>query len=111
MSDPPAEHGRAVAALQRRLRNAGLPGVERVVLFGSVARNEHGADSDVDVLAILDDDDPEDAAERVRDVAYDAMLETGTAISVQAVRADRFADRADHPFFGRVRAEGTTVYP
>jgi predicted nucleotidyltransferase len=101
---------RAVEELRERLQSADVPGLERLILFGSVARREHHEDSDVDALAVITDDAAAETAERIRDIAYDVMLETGTVVSVQVVRAARFADRADHPFFRRVRSEGTRIY-
>lgn len=110
MSGTTDGHGHAVEELQGRLQSADLPGLERLILFGSVARRDHHEDSDVDALAVIDDDAPAETAEQIRDIAYDVMLETGTVISVQVVHAARFADRADHPFFRRVRSEGTPIY-
>lgn len=110
MSGTADGHERAVEELRERLQSTELSGLERLILFGSVARREHHEDSDVDALAVIADDAPAATAERIRDIAYDVMLETGTVVSVQVVRAARFADRADHPFFRRVRSEGTPIY-
>lgn len=103
-------HERAVEELRERFQSDGVAGLDRLILFGSVARHDHDEDSDIDALAVLADDAPDGTAERVRDIAYEVMLETGTVISVQVVRAGTFAERADHPFFRRVRSEGTALY-
>ncbi|WP_276259800.1 nucleotidyltransferase domain-containing protein [Haloglomus litoreum] len=103
-------HERAVEELRERLGSADIPGLDRLILFGSVARRDHQPDSDVDALAVLADDAPGETGERVRDIAYDVMLETGTVVSVQVVHAGTFAERSDHPFFRRVRSEGTALY-
>jgi len=110
MSREVGPHERAVGELRERLESAAVPGLERVLLFGSVARRDHRGDSDVDALAVLADDAPAETAERLRDLAYDVMLDTGAVVSVQVVRVGRFEDRADHPFFRRVRDEGTALY-
>jgi predicted nucleotidyltransferase len=103
-------HERAAEELRERFQSDEVAGLERLILFGSVARQEHHEDSDVDALAVVADDAPDEVAERVRDIAYDVMLETGTVVSVQVVRESQFADRADHPFFRRIRSDGTPIY-
>lgn len=106
-SDPVA----AVDAFVERVEAADVPSVDRLVLFGSVARGDHRADSDVDLLAVLHDtDDPSAVEETLRDIAFDVMLERGVAISVHAVTTSRLDARADHPFFETVLSEGRPIY-
>lgn len=106
-----SEHAAAVDAFVDRVEAADVPALDRLVLFGSVARGDHRADSDVDVLAILDDvADPSAVEERLRDIAYDVMLDRGVAISVHAVTTSRLAARDDHPFFETVMSEGRPIY-
>lgn len=104
-------HEAAVEEFVRRVEAADLPTVDRLVLFGSVARNDERDDSDVDVLAVLEEpDDDREVEEALRDVAYDVMLETGVNVSVHAVTADNLEARGDHPFFETVLAEGRPIY-
>lgn len=42
----------------------------RVILFGSVVRDEGGPDSDLDVLVVLDDVDPEDRARLMGEIRF-----------------------------------------
>lgn len=104
-------HEDAVEAFVDRVAAAEMPAVQRLVLFGSVARASHTADSDVDVLAILADDSDAPAVEdHLRDIAYDVMLEYGAAFSIHAVTESSFEERADHPFFENVVADGRAIY-
>lgn len=110
MSDATLPHDAAVADFRERVREVDLEAVERLVLFGSVARDSHSRDSDVDVLAVLSADaDESEVEERLRDLAYDTMLEFGTAISIHAVTEETLDRRADHPFFRTVLDEGRPI--
>lgn len=61
--------------------------LEKLILFGSVARNEHGEESDIDLLAIT----KEKLTHRDRNIVYDAIFEInykyGTNFSVVVVDA------------------------
>lgn len=104
-------HQDAVDAFVDRLEGADVPGLQRVVLFGSVARGTHSPESDVDVLAVLDDaTDAPAVEERLRDLAYDVMLEHGTVFSVHAVTETTMERRSNHPFFQNVLPDGRAIY-
>ncbi|WP_436931545.1 nucleotidyltransferase domain-containing protein [Halosimplex halobium] len=111
MAESTLPHRDAVDVFTERVEDGDFDPVRRLYLFGSVARGGHRADSDVDVLAVLDDDaDVSAVEERLRDVAYDVMLDRDVPFSVHAVTEPTLADRSDHPFFRRVLDEGTPVY-
>lgn len=118
MGDPPSDstdtdlpHTDAVEEFVDRVETAEIDAVERLILFGSVANAMHAADSDVDVLAIVDSEaDVHGVEERLRDLAYDTMLDLGVVFSIHAVTAATYERRADHPFFQTVSAEGTPIY-
>lgn len=111
MADTSAVHREAVDGFVDRVAEAELPSVNRLVLFGSVARATHSPESDVDVLAILADSaDERRVEERLRDVAYDVMLDHGIPISVHAVTESTLERRSNHPFFRDVFDEGEAIY-
>lgn len=104
-------HDDAVERFARRVARTELPSVKRLLVFGSVARDTHEPGSDIDILAIIDDDADEFATEeRIRDIAYDVMLEQGTVFSIHGVTESTLADRSDHPFFRRALREGRRIY-
>lgn len=104
-------HDRAVESFVDRVEAADLYGLRRLILFGSVARSTHGDGSDIDVLAVLNDEADEMAVEeRLRDIAYDVMLERGTVFSIHGVTESTLERRADHPFFKRALADGERIY-
>jgi len=118
MSEPETPPGRergtsheaAATAFARRVREEELPGLEDLFLFGSTVRGEaSGLDSDVDFLAVVADDADRDAIEnRLRDVAYDVMLEFGPVVEVHVLsrpEVDRYREQG-HPFVRHVLGEG-----
>ena len=62
----------------RRLVDAYQP--EKIYLFGSVARGEHGMDSDYDLLVIVPDNAPFE--HQRSQLAYHALRGTGIAVDV-----------------------------
>lgn len=104
-------HEAAVERFADRVAGADVPGVKRLILFGSVARDTHDEDSDIDVLAIVGDDaDTFATEEHLRDIAYDIMLEHGAPFSIHGVAESTLERRADHPFFRRAVREGRTIH-
>ncbi|MEF8842645.1 MAG: nucleotidyltransferase domain-containing protein [Haloarculaceae archaeon] len=105
-----SSHEEAATAFARRVRESGLSGLEGLFLFGSTARGEaSGLDSDVDFLAVVADEADRRAVEdRLRDVAYDVMLEFGPVVEVHVLsRAEmnRYREQG-HPFVRRLLDEG-----
>lgn len=104
-------HEEAVVDFVERVDAATIDGLSQLILFGSVARRSHSADSDVDVLAIVDAAADKHAIEEtLRDLAYDTMLDQGVVFSIHAVSESTFEQRSDHPFFETVAAEGHLIY-
>jgi len=82
----------------------------RVVLFGSRARGDATADSDIDVVVVLDDDAPPEALSwRRRNAARDGY--TGP-VDIIPCREKVLTDRARAPgsFAATVLSEGVVIY-
>lgn len=105
-------HGEAVEDFVEQVRRSDLDdAIDRLILFGSVARSAHGIESDIDVLAIVDTDvDVHQVEESLRDIAYDTMLDHGVVVSIHAVSRSTFERRSNHPFFETVASEGHAIY-
>lgn len=101
-------HAAAASAFARRV--ADDPDLEELLLFGSTARGEaSGLESDVDFLAVVSDDADRPAVEdRLRDAAYDVMLEHGPVVEVHVVSRSTFEGHRSrgHPFVRRVLDDG-----
>ncbi|MGB8932381.1 MAG: nucleotidyltransferase domain-containing protein [Anaeromyxobacteraceae bacterium] len=80
-----------LAELLRRLVPAYRP--ERVYLFGSMARDENGPDSDYDLLLVVTDDAP--VERRGSRLAYEVLRGTGVAADVLVCTRSWFDRRRD----------------
>jgi predicted nucleotidyltransferase len=98
-----------LAELRRRLERVYGSRLVRMILFGSQARGEADAGSDVDVMVVLDGpvSPCEEIARTVSDVAG-VSLDLGAVISCVFVSRDRF-ERERSPLLLNVRREGVPV--
>jgi len=97
---------REVAADLRSLYGGRL---HQVLLFGSWARGEADAESDLDLLVVIDHmESPFAEIDRMSDVLWRHTLAHGVAVSVVPVAAAEMAD-ASTAFLQRVREEGRAV--
>src|SRR5262245_8590952 len=81
--------------------------LEKIILFGSYARNEQTADSDIDLLVVLKDSQL-DVGKEIRFInrsLFDIILNSQVSISVHPLTQKRFETEASF-FLNRVRKEG-----
>jgi hypothetical protein len=108
-ADPPADGHAVASAVARDLQELYGERLKHVILFGSWARGEAHAESDVDLLVVLDEV-PSRRAElaRMSDVMWRHSLQHGTVVSELPVSEAHYRD-SDEPVIARARAEGITV--
>lgn len=103
-------HEAAITDFVDRIEAEDVPSIQRLLVFGSVARGTHSNHSDINVLAIIAKEaDVTEVEERLRDIAYNVMLDLGTVFSIHGVSENTFDDRSDHPFFQRVQSKGKQI--
>lgn len=100
----------ALASLLRRLDEATWSRIDRIILYGSVARGESHAQSDVDLLVVWNGTEHE-GMDRLGRPTTEVLLETGIDIAVQIVVPEDFTriKEAQSPFFRNVAREGIIV--
>lgn len=104
-------HRQAASAFIERAHDRFDDAIEEFVFFGSVAQGTHGADSDVDMLAVIADDAEYAAVDdRLLEIAYDVSLEYGVRIEIHSMRARDYARRRARgdPFIRRINSAGTS---
>ena len=78
--------------------------LNKLVLYGSLAKNEEKESSDVDVFVVVN---KKEDLELLRDLAFEiGIIEHGVHISVQGVVEEGFDQRKNHPFIDTVLNEG-----
>nr|WP_321352172.1 nucleotidyltransferase domain-containing protein [uncultured Methanoregula sp.] len=80
--------------------------IAKIILFGSVARGEDRADSDIDLLVLWNGDENE-GWHAMTGLAFDLLVKTGEYLSVKVMQAEAFTQAS--PFVRNVTKEGITV--
>ena len=84
-----------------------LKDVEKIILFGSVARGEDKGDSDVDILIISRN--KQKTKDKVIRKAMDILLDTGTHISVKVISPLEFERLKNTHFIAQIEKEGVLL--
>ena len=84
-----------------------LKDVEKIILFGSVARGEDTEDSDVDVMIISSDKlkTKENVSGKVTDILFD----TGTYISAKVISPQEFERLKNTHFIAQIMKDGVLI--
>lgn len=82
-----------------------IPKLRAVILFGSVARGKPGDSSDIDVLVVIDDEDPE---KKYLSTVSQASIDTMGERELQSVITN--LSDIDKSFLARVLREGRVIY-
>jgi len=84
-----------------------LKDVEKIILFGSVARGEDKEDSDVDILIISRN--KQKTKDKVIGKAMDILFDTGTYISVKVFSPQEFERLKNTHFISQIEKEGVLL--
>ncbi|MDR0912800.1 MAG: nucleotidyltransferase domain-containing protein [Methanobrevibacter sp.] len=87
------------------------PEIERIILFGSVARGDDDADSDIDILILTkNDEDKLKIEDDIYTKTFDFMLKTGEFISAKIKSLHYFNEYKNLSFVKNVNNEGLILY-
>ncbi|MBI4332062.1 MAG: nucleotidyltransferase domain-containing protein [Chloroflexi bacterium] len=100
---------KTLAELTESLKNELGDSLESVVLYGSFARGDFRAESDIDVLLVLKD---KKLGERASDLRYDIDLRNGTFTSLFLAAPQELERYLGHssPFLENLIQEGQVLY-
>jgi predicted nucleotidyltransferase len=82
--------------------------IQSITLFGSVAKGTARADSDIDLLVVVDKEDFRLRRELIS-LAFDILLEMGEDISVKVLSSEDFEARKSFSFLHNVLSEGVKI--
>lgn len=116
-SDLDLDTKRAVGSFMTHLADAKLPAISRVLLYGSRARGDYQADSDVDIAVVLAGGNPGgdvryDLQMLLSEVRSRAMLHTNMPVSAIVIwdAELREPDKQRNPtFYRNVRVDGIDI--
>lgn len=86
--------------------------LSKVVMYGSYARGDHTADSDVDLMILVETPEEEIRifAEQIADRAFDYLMKYGICISPIIKNEEHFNYWVDNlPYYRNVRDEGVVI--
>lgn len=87
--------------------------LEAVILYGSYARGDYTADSDVDIMILvnLPEEDIQSSRSQVSEVTYDFNMEHDMLIMAVVKGTEHFRYWLPvHPFYQNVEREGVRLY-
>jgi transcriptional regulator with XRE-family HTH domain len=93
------------------LKSTAGQALEKVILYGSVARGDDTGSSDIDLIAIFSTDPV--SARKYREQVYkslmDYLIKTDTELSLQVFSLQQWK-KSDSGFFRKAKQEGVTLY-
>ena len=76
-----------------KVRALKLEGVEKVILYGSVARGDFNEESDIDLLVLIKEMEPKEriaVTQELEIIAFRILMDTGEYISLQTMTVQEF---------------------
>lgn len=96
--------------LRQQLRQLYVDRLQKVILYGSYARGDYHAGSDVDVMVVLNEEKINTGAEfdKLWDLIWPFFLRFQIWVSIKVVPQKKY-DASDLFFYQNVRREGVTL--
>ncbi|MDR0911819.1 MAG: nucleotidyltransferase domain-containing protein [Methanobrevibacter sp.] len=84
--------------------------IEKIILYGSVARGDDNTDSDIDILIITENDDDEiKLSKNIYKTAFDFLLKTGEFISPKIFSKNHYKKYKHFSFYSNIDKEGVEI--
>jgi len=83
------------------------PEIKKIILFGSVAREEDTKKSDIDILILTTDENK--IEDDVFDVSTKLLLKTGEYISPKIIPIEQYEKYKNFSFYTNVKKEGIII--
>ncbi|MDR3291736.1 MAG: nucleotidyltransferase domain-containing protein [Methanobrevibacter sp.] len=84
--------------------------IEKILLFGSVARGDDNKDSDIDILIIIKNiDDKLKIRDDIYSKVWDVLIRTGESISIKIKTIEHYNKYREFSFFSNVNNDGVII--
>ena len=103
--------GEYLFEISRKLKERFGNSIVKIILFGSYARGDYGAESDIDLLVVVKGGSIVDIEDDIRRIIYSFIPVVGRLISVKIVGAEKYAKMKEinHSFIQSVEREGMVI--
>jgi predicted nucleotidyltransferase len=86
------------------------PEIEKIILYGSVARGDDEKDSDIDILIITSNiDDDLKIEDDIYSKVFDILLKSGEYIAVHIIPNKHYQSHLDFSFYLNIEKEGILI--
>lgn len=97
--------------IEKRIRELFGEKVSKIILFGSFARGDYNADSDVDIIVLVNDDNLYKYRKSRVKIICEYLEKHNILLSVRIVEADKFFMYKDTiPFYQNIINQGISLY-
>ncbi|WP_424354054.1 nucleotidyltransferase domain-containing protein [Methanobacterium sp. MBAC-LM] len=83
------------------------PEIDKIILFGSVARGEDTGDSDIDILVISNK--KKETKDKLMKKVSDALFRSGVYISAKVISKEEYNNLEDTHFISNIKREGVVL--
>jgi predicted nucleotidyltransferase len=84
--------------------------IEKIILFGSVAREEDNGESDIDILIITKKENDDIKIKRdIYNKVFNILMDMGERISIKMRHLDQYNSHLDFPFYVTIEQEGIVI--
>ncbi|MDR0912025.1 MAG: nucleotidyltransferase domain-containing protein [Methanobrevibacter sp.] len=86
------------------------PEINKIILYGSVARGDENEKSDIDILILTNNKkDKNIISDDVYDIVWDILMKTGQYISAKINYVKNYEENKNLSFFSNVDKEGVII--
>lgn len=86
------------------------PEIEKIILFGSVARGDDSKDSDIDIIIITSNiNDDLKIEDEIYGKTFDTLLETGEYLSVKMIDSEHYKKNRNFSFYRNIAKDGVLI--